>query len=59
MGRGGKLPVEVIALPSGRRSERATAAWLGRLVEIKGNADFVLVDMPPNLGAATAAALPR
>lgn len=53
----GKIPVEVVALPLTADGERATAVWLERLVEIKANADFVLVDLPPNLGAATVAAL--
>ena len=52
----GKLPVQVVALPL-TDSEHATAAWLGRLVEIRDAADFALVDLPPNLGAATVAAL--
>ena len=53
----GKLPVQVVALPLAADSEHATAAWLGRLVEIRDAADFALVDLPPNLGAATVAAL--
>jgi chromosome partitioning protein len=53
----GKLPVEVVALPLGADGERATAAWLERLVEIKSDVDVVLLDLPPNLGAATVAAL--
>jgi chromosome partitioning protein len=56
-GAAGKLPAEVVALPLTAEGERAIAAWLERLVEIKARADFVLVDLPPNLGAATVAAL--
>jgi chromosome partitioning protein len=53
----GKLPVEVVVLPLTAEGERATAAWLERLVEIRDGADVVLADLPPNLGAATVAAL--
>jgi chromosome partitioning protein len=53
----GKLPVGVVTLPLASEGERATAAWLARLVEIKAETDFVLLDLPPNLGAATVAAL--
>jgi chromosome partitioning protein len=53
----GKLPVDVIALPLSDEGSKASSVWLGRLVEMKGNTDFVVVDMPPNLGAATLAAL--
>ena len=53
----GKLPVAVVTLPLTSEGERATAAWLARLVEIKADADFVLLDLPPNLGGATVAAL--
>jgi chromosome partitioning protein len=53
----GNLPVMVMALPLDGEGDRATAAWLERLVETKAEADFVLVDLPPNLGAATVAAL--
>jgi len=53
----GKLQVEVVTLPLTAEGERATTAWLARLVEIKAAADFVLLDLPPNLGAATVAAL--
>jgi chromosome partitioning protein len=53
----GNLPAKVVALPLTAEGERATAAWLERLVEIKADTAFVLVDLPPNLGAATVAAL--
>jgi chromosome partitioning protein len=53
----GALPVEVVALPLVGDGERATAAWLGRLVELKAGADATLIDLPPSLGAATVAAL--
>jgi chromosome partitioning protein len=53
----GKLPVDVIALPLSDEGSKASSTWLGRLVEMKGNTDFVVVDMPPNLGSATLAAL--
>lgn len=50
-------PCPARTLPLAADGERTTAAWLERLVEIKADADFVLVDLPPNLGAATVAAL--
>lgn len=53
----GKLPIQVLALPLAADTEHAVAAWLERLVEIRDDADFGLVDLPPNLGAATVAAL--
>ena len=53
----GKLPIQVVALPLVADTEQAVAAWLERLVEIRDAADFALVDLPPNLGAATVAAL--
>jgi chromosome partitioning protein len=53
----GKLPIQVVALPLAADTEHAVAAWLERLVEIRDDADFALVDLPPNLGAATVAAL--
>jgi chromosome partitioning protein len=53
----GKLPIQVVALPLAADTEHAVAAWLERLVEIRDDADFGLVDLPPNLGAATVAAL--
>jgi chromosome partitioning protein len=54
-GAAGKLPAEVVTLPL--TDDRAIEAWLDRLVAIRDAADFVLVDLPPNLGAATVAAL--
>ena len=53
----GHLAVSVIPLPLSGSGDRATTAWLSRVVELKASADFVLIDLPPNLGAATVAAL--
>ena len=50
---GGKLPVKGQALPL--EDERKAAAWI-RAVRGQG-ADMVLIDLPPQTGAATAAAL--
>jgi chromosome partitioning protein len=53
----GKPPVEVIPLPLTEEGSKASTAWLARLVKMKSGFDFVVVDMPSNLGAATLAAL--
>jgi chromosome partitioning protein len=54
---GGRLPVEVVALPLTTEGGRATEAWLARVIEIRGGADLVVVDLPPALGSTTTAAL--
>jgi chromosome partitioning protein len=49
----GKLPVPVLALPL---TDPADAeGWMSRISSTE--ADFVLIDLPPNIGASTAAAL--
>jgi chromosome partitioning protein len=54
---GGRLPVEVIALPLTAEGGRATEVWLSRVLDIGRGASVVVVDLPPALGATTAAAL--
>ena len=56
-GEAGKLPVTLEAMPLADDGERALAAWLSRLVMLKSAAPFVVVDLPPNLGGVTTAAL--
>jgi chromosome partitioning protein len=55
--RGGKLPMKVEALPLDGERARDIETWLGKLVGMKAHAAFLVVDLPPNLGAATTAAL--
>src|SRR5260370_17928961 len=43
----GKLPVTVEPLPLTGDRERATAAWLDRLVQLKAGRDSLLVHIPP------------
>lgn len=50
---GSKLPVMGIALPLDDR--RGATDWIRRVSAI--DADMVLIDLPPQIGAATAAAL--
>lgn len=54
---GGKLPMRVEALPLDSGRPRDVEAWLARLVALKAGAAFLMVDLPPNLGAVTTAAL--
>jgi chromosome partitioning protein len=54
---GGKLPVEVAALPLTADGGRATEAWLSRVLALCQGAGIVVLDLPPALGATTAAAL--
>ncbi len=56
-GEAGKLPMTLEALPLADDSKRALAAWVSRLMELKLLAAFVVVDLPPNLGGVTMAAL--
>lgn len=53
----GTWPYPSSPFPLSGSGDRATTAWLSRVVELKASADFVLIDLPPNLGAATVAAL--
>ena len=55
-GAQGKLPVRVEALPM-QQGRGAVEAWIGALMQLKGEADLTVVDLPPNLGDITAAAL--
>ena len=50
---GGMLPVTGIALPLD--DQRGAAAWIRRVSAI--DVDVVVIDLPPQIGAATAAAL--
>jgi chromosome partitioning protein len=50
---GGMLPVTGIALPLD--DQRGAAAWIRRVSAI--NMDVAVIDLPPQIGAATAAAL--
>jgi chromosome partitioning protein len=50
---GGKLPMAGIALPLD--DSRSAADWIRRVSAI--DADMVIIDLPPQIGAATAAAL--
>jgi chromosome partitioning protein len=50
---GGKLPMAGIALPLD--DSRGAADWIRRVSAI--DADMVIIDLPPQIGAATAAAL--
>lgn len=56
-GEAGKLPVTLEALPLADDGKRALAAWVSRLMELRLSAAFVVVDLPPNLGGVTMAAL--
>lgn len=56
-GEAGKLPVVVQSIPLADDSQSAFAAWLSKLVALKTSAAFVVVDLPPNLGGVTTAAL--
>jgi chromosome partitioning protein len=54
---GGKLPMTVEALPLDGERARDIEAWLSKLIGLKAHAAFLVVDLPPNLGSATTAAL--
>jgi chromosome partitioning protein len=49
------LPVAVEALPLG--SEREAQRWVARVLALKGGADYVVVDLPPQVGSGIASAL--
>jgi chromosome partitioning protein len=52
---GGGLPVLVEALPLG--SQREAQRWVARVLTIKAGADYVVVDLPPQVGSGIASAL--
>ena len=52
---GRRLPVAVEALPLG--SEREAQRWVARVLALKGGADYVVVDLPPQVGSGIASAL--
>jgi len=56
-GAAGHLPMRTEALPISGEGAKALEAWLGHLVALRREAAFVLVDLPPNLGGVTTAAL--
>ncbi len=56
-GAAGHLPMRTEALPISGEGAKALEAWLGRLVALRREAAFLLVDLPPNLGGVTTAAL--
>lgn len=53
----GNLPARVETLPIAGDGADALKTWLARLVEMRRDAAVLLVDLPPNLGGVTAAAL--
>jgi chromosome partitioning protein len=52
---GGGLPVLVEALPLG--SQREAQRWVARVLALKAGADYVVVDLPPQVGSGIASAL--
>jgi chromosome partitioning protein len=56
-GVAGRLPVRIEALPIGGEGGKALEGWLARLVAFRREAVITLVDLPPNLGGVTTAAL--
>jgi chromosome partitioning protein len=52
---GGGLPVLVETLPLG--DQRGAQAWVARVLALKTAADYVVIDLPPQLGAGIASAL--
>ena len=54
-GREGTLPMPVKAVPLGREEE--PAQWLRRVDQAAGDSDYVIIDLPPYLGSATAFAI--
>jgi chromosome partitioning protein len=58
-GEAGKLPapVTVHALPLGAETQAGIRSWIDSLIAFKARAAFVVIDLPPNLGATTTAAL--
>lgn len=56
-GLAGRLPMRIEALPISGESGRALEGWLARLVALRREAAITLVDLPPNLGGVTTAAM--
>jgi chromosome partitioning protein len=52
---GGKLPVLVETLPLG--AQRDAQRWVARVLALKAGADYVVVDLPPQVGSGIASAL--
>lgn len=52
---GGGLPVLVETLPLG--SQREAQRWVARVLALKAGADYVVVDLPPQVGSGIASAL--
>jgi chromosome partitioning protein len=52
---GGRLPVPVETLPLG--GERDAQRWVARVLTLKTNADYVVIDLPPQVGSGLASAL--
>jgi chromosome partitioning protein len=52
---GQRLPVRVEAFPLG--GERDAQRWVARLITLKAEADYVVVDLPPQVGSGIASAL--
>jgi chromosome partitioning protein len=52
---GGRLPVLVETLPLG--SQRDAQLWVARVLSLKAGADFVVVDLPPQVDSGIASAL--
>jgi chromosome partitioning protein len=52
---GGGLPVLVESLPLG--SQRDAQRWVARVLALKAGADYVVVDLPPQVGSGIASAL--
>jgi chromosome partitioning protein len=52
---GGGLPVLVETLPLG--SPREAQRWVARVLALKAGADYVVVDLPPQVGSGIASAL--
>lgn len=51
----GRLPVLVETLPLG--TEREAQGWVARVLALKAGADYVVVDLPPQIGSGIASAL--
>ena len=56
-GEAGNLPATVTSLPLKDETQASIKEWIGRVVALKSDAAFVVIDLPPNLGAVTTAAL--
>ncbi len=53
----GNLPVMVRPLPLADDTAASVNAWIAAVVAIKQGTDLVVIDLPPNLGGVTVAAL--